>query len=66
MGDAVRAANSVLLARMGQIGEGSGLAAKRRRWQKMEERRMQLQQEGDWLVASTGREVVRRGRFWGR
>ena len=63
---AVRAANSVLLARMGQVGEGSSLAAKRRGWQKLEERRMKLQQEGDWLVTTTGREVVRRGRFWGR
>ena len=62
----VRAANTVLLVRMGQIGEGSGLAGKRRAWQKLEERHMTLQQEGDWLVASTGREVVRRGRFWGR
>ena len=63
---AVRAANTVLLARIGQVGEGSGLASKRRAWQKMEERHMMLQQEGDWLVASTGQEVVRRGRFWGR
>jgi hypothetical protein len=46
-------------ARMGQIGEGSGLAGKRHAWHKLEERHMLLQQEGDWLV-------VRRGRFWGR
>ena len=35
------------LARMGQIGEGSGLDGKRRAWQKLEERHMLLQQEGD-------------------
>jgi hypothetical protein len=63
---AVRAANTTLLARMGQVGEGSSLAGKRRAWQRMEERAMQLQQEGDWLVTTTGREVVQRGRFWGR
>jgi hypothetical protein len=32
----------------------------------MEERRMKLQREADWQVATSGSEVVRRGRFWGR
>ena len=61
---AVRANNTLLLARMGQVGEGSSLASKRRAWQRTEERAMSLQQEADWLVNTTGREVVKRGRFW--
>ena len=63
---AVRAANTVLLARLSQVGEGSGLASRRRQWQRMEERAMELGREADWEVHTTGREVVRRGQFWGR
>ena len=63
---AVRANNTLLLARLGQVGEGSGLAGKRRSWQRMEERQVVLQREADWLAVTTGREIVRRGRFWGR
>ena len=33
---AVRAANTVLVARMSHVGEGSGLASKRREWQRRE------------------------------
>ena len=63
---AVRANCSLLLQRAGQIGEGCGLAAKRRSWQRREERRMFMEREADWLVATSGQELVRRGRFWGR
>ena len=63
---AVRANCSLLLQRAGQIGEGCGLAAKRRSWQRREERRMFMEREADWLVAASGQELVRRGRFWGR
>ena len=63
---AVRANNVLLLQRAGQIGEGSGLASKRRSWQRREERRMLMEREADWLVATTGQELVRRGRYWGR
>ena len=63
---AVRANSSLLLQRAGQIREGCGLAAKRRSWQRRKEQRMRLDREADWLVASTGQEIVRRGRFWGR
>ena len=63
---AVRANNVLLLQRAGQIGEGSGLASKRRSWQQREERRMLLEREADWLVSTTGQEIVRKGRFWGR
>ena len=63
---AVRAASTVLLARVSQIGEGSGLASRRREWQRREEREMQQSREADFLVHCTGREIVRRGRIWGR
>ena len=63
---AVRAASTVLLARASQIGQGSGLASRRREWQQREEREMQNAREADFLVHCTGRKIVRRGRFWGR
>ena len=63
---AVRAASTVLLARVSQIGQGSGMASRRREWQRREEREMQHSREADFLVHCTGRELVRRGRFWGR
>ena len=43
-----------------------GLAAKRRSWQRKEERRMFLEREADWLIATSVQELVRRGRYWGR
>ena len=51
---------------MGQVGQGSAMAGKRRSWQGVEDRRMRMQREADWLAATTGQELVRRGRFWGR
>ena len=63
---AVRAASTVLLARVSQIGQCSGIASRRREWQRREEREMQYSREADFLVHCTGRELVRRGRFWGR
>ena len=62
----VRANQGVLLARLGQVGEGSAMAGRRRSWQRVEERRMMMQREADWLAATTGQELVRRGMFWGR
>ena len=59
----VRASCTLLLSRMGQVGEGSGFASNRRAWQRQEERRMTLQRESDWLVTTSGREVVRRGQI---
>ena len=58
---AIRAANTVLLARLSQVGEGSGLASRRR-----SRRAMSHGKEADWQVHTTGRELVRRGRFWGK
>ena len=63
---AVRAANTVLDARMSQVGEGSGLASKRREWQRREEWAMAHIREADWIVHSTGKENVRRGQVWGQ
>ena len=63
---AIRANNVLLLQRAGQIGEGSGLASKRRSWQRREERRMLMEREADWLVATSCQELLRRGRFRGR
>ena len=63
---AIRAANTVLVARMSQVGEGSGLASKRREWQRRKEKAMEHSREADWLVHTTGREIVRRGQVWGK
>ena len=63
---AVMANSTCLLAKMGQVGEGNRLAAKRKAWQQREERMVGLQQEADWLVVTTGQEVVRRGKYWGK
>ena len=63
---AIRASNTVLVARLSQVGEGSGLAGRRREWQRREERAMAHGREADWEVHTTGRELVRRGRFWGK
>ena len=63
---AIKGANTVLLARLSQVGEGSGLASRRREWQRREEKAMAHGREADWEVHTTGREVVRRGQFWGR
>ena len=61
---AVRGANTVLLARMSQVGEGSGIASKRRQWQMREERLMEHAREADWLVHCSGQEIVKRGQVW--
>ena len=62
----VRANQMVLLSRLGMVGEGSAMAGRRRSWQRQEERKMMMAREADWLAATTGQELVRRGRFWGR
>ena len=54
---AVRAASTVLLARVSQVDQGSGLASRRREWQRREEH----SREADLLVHCTGRKIVRRG-----
>ena len=47
---------------MGQVDKASALAGKRRavaRWREREA-------EADWLCLTSGKELVQRGRFWGR
>ena len=61
----VRAKQRVLLARLGQVGDGGAMAGRRRSWQRAQERKMKMQREDGWLAATTGQELVRRERFWG-
>merc|ERR1719319_1723467 len=60
----VKANISVLLGRLGMVGEGAAKARGRREWGRMEEMRMRREREAAWRADTTGREVVRRGRFW--
>ena len=60
---AVKAANNCLLGRISQIGEGSGMAAKRRKQQRQEEFIMKNQEEADRAVRITGHELIKRGMF---
>ena len=48
------------------MGEGSGLASKRREWQRREEWAIAHSREADWIVHSTGKEIARRGQVWGQ
>ena len=61
---ALRANNNCLLQRVSQIGEGSGMAARRKELQRGEERLMACQEEGERIVRITGQEIVRRGMCW--
>ena len=54
----------MLLARLGQVGDGDAMVERRRSWQRAEERKMMMQREADRLAATTGQELVRRGRFY--
>ena len=61
---ALKANNNCLLGRLSQVGEGSGMAAKRREIQRQEERLMRNQEEADRAVRILGQEIVKRGMFW--
>ena len=63
---AVKAANNCLLGRISQIGEGSGMAAKRREQQRQEEFIMKNQEEADTAVRITDQELIKRGMFWAK
>ena len=55
-----------LVSRMSQVGDQNvQLAAGRRRAWGMEEERARGEREANWLATVTGRDIVRRGRFWG-
>ena len=61
----VRAAMSCLLDRMHQVGEGSGLAAKRREVNWKVEEAMKREREKHWLANARvyGGPIVRKGQF---
>jgi len=61
---ALRANSNCLLHRVSQIGEGSGMAAKRRELQRQEEQVMASQEESERIARTTGQEIVGRGMFW--
>ena len=61
---AIRAMNGCLLGRMSQVGDGSGMAAKRRAQQSAEEATMANLEESDRVARIMGQEIVQRGRFW--
>ena len=55
-----------LVSRMSQVGDQNvQLAAGRRRAWGMEEESARGEREASWLEKVTGRDIVRRGRFWG-
>ena len=60
----VKANTSCLLARLSQVGEGAGEAGKRRKWIRIEEKRMRKSREAVWRAEISGRGVVQLGRFW--
>ena len=59
----VRAQAQCLLARMSQVGEGVGQAAKRRRWAAAEDERMRKERMAQWIGRVRGRNIVERGQF---
>ena len=55
-----------LASRMSQVGgQNAELAAGRRRAWGREEERARGEREAAWVETVTGRDIVRRGRFWG-
>ena len=53
----VKANISVLLGRLGMVGEGAAMARGRRQWSSFEEMRMRREREAAWRAETTGREV---------
>ena len=55
-----------LASRMSQVGgQNTQLAASRRQAWGREEERARAEREAAWVETVTGRDIVRRGRFWG-
>ena len=64
-GAAVTAFGQRLASRMSQVGgQGAQLAALRRQQWGREEERARVDREAAWLASTTGRNIVRKGRFW--
>ena len=53
-----------LQSRMSLVGLGAITASQRRQQWSREEERARQGRSADWLAAITGRDIVRRGRFW--
>ena len=51
----IRANQTLLISRLGQVGDGAGLASGRRQKMRMEEVRMKAMKEGAWQVEITGK-----------
>ena len=60
----VRAIFTLLLERIAQVGEGARRAESRRGLERMEEERMRLDREAQWLARVRGVGLVNRGRFF--
>ena len=62
---AVTAFGHRLASRMSQVGgQGAQLASQRRQQWSLEEVRARQDRESAWMATVTGRDIVRRGRFW--
>ena len=59
----VRAQAQCLLARMSQVGERVGQAAKRKRWEVAEDERMRKERMAQWIGRVRGRNIIERGQF---
>ena len=53
-----------LQARMSLVGQGGISASQRRQQWSYEEERARQDRSAAWLTAVSGRDIVRRGRFW--
>ena len=63
---AVKCFGQRLASRMSQVGgQNAQLAAGRRQAWGREEERARGEREAAWVETVTGRDIVRRGRFWG-
>ena len=61
-GAAVIAFGQRLVSRMSQVG-GQLASQGRQQWGR-EEERARVDREAAWLASTTGRNIVRKGRFW--
>ena len=59
----MRANVTLLLDRMGQVGEGAGQANKRRQWIRAEEERFRWDREAQWLSRISVHDLVKKGKF---
>ena len=51
------------MSRLGQLGPGAKVAAKRREWVRREEGRLRDERRAQWVGNILGKGVVRRGQF---